>query len=186
MNPRYARLRPELGVDGAISYLRRQTRERVESIYYAYVLDEQQKLAGVVSFRQLMMARGDARVRDVMISELIAVHDDMDQEAVSRKFAEADLMALPVIDVEGRMKGIVTADDIVDVVREEATEDIQKIGGTEALDAPYLQVRLLEMLKKRGGWLVALFLGQTPTATANGPFPAEIHPRARARSGSAP
>jgi magnesium transporter len=174
MNPRYARLRPDMGVDEAISYLRRQTREKVESIYYAYVLDADQKLVGVVSFRQLMMARGDARVRDVMTTEIVAVEDQMDQEAVSRKFAEADLMALPVVDADGRMKGIVTADDIVDVVREEATEDIQKIGGTEALDAPYLQVRLLEMLKKRGGWLVALFLGETLTASANGHFSTEI------------
>ena len=174
MNPRYARLRPDMGVDEAISYLRRQTREKVESIYYAYVLDADQRLVGVVSFRQLMMARGDARVRDVMTTELVAVHDQMDQEAVSRKFAEADLMALPVVDDDGRMKGIVTADDIVDVVREEATEDIQKIGGTEALDAPYLQVRLLEMLKKRGGWLIALFLGETLTASANGHFSTEI------------
>ena len=174
MNPRYARLRPDMSVDEAISYLRRQTRERVESIYYAYVLDEQQKLVGVVSFRQLMMARGASRVRDVMTSEVVAVLDEMDQEAVSRRFAEADLMALPVVDAEGRMKGIVTADDIVDVVREEATEDIQKIGGTEALDAPYLQVRLLGMLKKRGGWLIALFLGETLTASANGHFSTEI------------
>ncbi len=174
MNPRYARLRPDMGVDEAISYLRRQTREKVESIYYAYVLDADQRLVGVVSFRQLMMARGDARVRDVMTNEIVAVHEQMDQEAVSRKFAEADLMALPVVDADGRMKGIVTADDIVDVVREEATEDIQKIGGTEALDAPYLQVRLFEMLKKRGGWLVALFLGETLTASANGHFSTEI------------
>src|SRR5260221_4826976 len=174
MNPRYARLRPDMSVDEAISYLRRQTRERVESIYYAYVLDEQQKLAGVVSFRQLMMARGDARVRDVMISELIAVHDDMDQEAVSRKFAEADLMALPVIDVEGRMKGIVTVDDIVDVIREEATEDIQKIGGTEALDAPYLTITLPRMVQKRVIWLAALFLSEMLTTTAMARFETEI------------
>src|SRR6202008_5179436 len=105
---------------------RRQTRERVESIYYAYVLDELQKLVGTVSFRQLMMARGDARVRDVMTGDVITVLDEMDQEAVSRKFAEADLLSLPVVDSQGRMKGIVTADDIVDVVREEATEDIHK------------------------------------------------------------
>jgi magnesium transporter len=174
MNPRYARLRPDMSVDEAISYLRRQTRERVESIYYAYVLDEQQKLIGAVSFRQLMMARGDARVRDVMVTDLITVLDEMDQEKVSRRFAEADLMALPVIDAEGRMKGIVTADDIVDVVREEATEDIQKLGGTVALDAPYLQVGLVEMLKKRGGWLVALFLGEMLTASAMGHYSAEI------------
>ena len=121
MNPRYARLRPDASVDEAISYLRRQTRERVESIYYAYVLDEQQKLVGVVSFRQLMMARGDARVREVMVTDLLTVQDEMDQEAVARVFATHNLMCIPVLDAEGRMKGIVTADDIVDVVREAAS-----------------------------------------------------------------
>jgi magnesium transporter len=174
MNPRYARLRPDASVDEAISYLRRQTRERVESIYYAYVLDEQQRLIGSVSFRQLMMARGDARVRDVMITDLITVLDDMDQEKVSRLFAEADLMALPVVDSSGRMKGVVTADDIVDVVSQEATEDIQKIGGTAALDAPYLQVGFVDMLRKRGGWLIALFLGEMLTASAMGHYAHEL------------
>lgn len=166
MNPRYARLRPDASVDEAISYLRRQTRERVESIYYAYVLDEEQRLVGTVSFRQLMMARGDARVRDVMVSDVITVHDEMDQEAVSRLFAEADLMALPVVDAQGRMRGIVTADDIVDVVSQEATEDIQKIGGTVALDAPYLQVGFFQMIRKRAGWLIVLFVGGMLTISA--------------------
>lgn len=174
MNPRYARLRSSMSVDEAIGYLRRQTRERVENIYYAYVLDEQQKLVGVVSFRQLMMARGDARVREVMVTELITVQDEMDQEAVARIFAQHNLMCIPVLDPEGRMKGIVTADDIVDVVREEATEDIQKIGGSEALDAPYLQVGLWEMLKKRAGWLMVLFVGGTFTVSAIGHFQGQI------------
>ena len=174
MNPRYARLRPDASVDEAISYLRRQTRERVESIYYAYVLDEQQKLVGVVSFRQLMMARGDARVREVMVTDLLTVQDEMDQEAVARVFATHNLMCIPVLDAEGRMKGIVTADDIVDVVREEATEDIQKIGGTVALDAPYLQVGFIDMLKKRAGWLTALFIGEMFTQSAMGRYENEI------------
>jgi len=170
MNPRYARLRPDMSVDEAISYLRRQTRERIESIYYAYVLDQQAHLLGVVSFRQLMMARGDALVRDVMITDLVSVPEEMDQEAVSRLFATHNFLSLPVVDHEGRMKGIVTADDIVDVVREEATEDIQKIGGTAALDAPYLQVGLLQMLKKRAGWLVILFVGSMLTISAMNHF----------------
>ncbi|MFN0242959.1 MAG: magnesium transporter [Planctomycetota bacterium] len=174
MNPRYARLRPDMRVDEAISYLRRQTRERVESIYYAYVLGEGLHLLGIVSFRQLMMARGDALVRDVMEKELVTVHEEMDQEAVSRLFATANLMAIPVVDAQGRMKGVVTADDIVDVVREEATEDIQKIGGTAALGAPYLQVGFAEMIKARAGWLTALFLGQTLTISAMGHFQSEL------------
>lgn len=175
MNPRYARLRPDMRVDEAISYLRRQTRERVESIYYAYVLGEGLHLLGVVSFRQLMMARGDAFVRDVMEKELVTAHDEMDQEALARLFAQADLMAIPIVDAQGRMQGIVTADDIVDVVREEATEDIQKIGGTAALEAPYLQVGFKEMMKKRAGWLIALFFGEMFTASAMGTFEKEIH-----------
>ncbi|MBL8863158.1 MAG: magnesium transporter [Planctomycetes bacterium] len=166
MNPRYARLRPDMTVDEAIGYLRRQTRERVESIYYAYVLDQESRLQGVVSFRQLMMARGDARVRDVMVSDLVTVPDEMDQEAVGRLFAQHDLLAIPVVDAEGRMQGVVTADDIVDVVREEATEDIQKIGGTSALEAPYLQVGFLQMFRKRAPWLVILFVSGTLTVGA--------------------
>jgi magnesium transporter len=174
MNPRYARLRADMSADEAISYLRRQTRERVESIYYAYVLDPEQRLVGVVSFRQLMMARGHARVRDLMQTDLVRVSEEMDQEAVSRVFAQHDLLAIPVVDADGRMKGIVTADDIVDVVREEATEDIQKIGGTAALDAPYLQVGMGEMLRKRAGWLTLLFVGEMFTASAMGAFEDEI------------
>jgi magnesium transporter len=95
-----------------------------------------------------------------------SVRDDLDQEAVANVMAESKLMAVPVVDAEGRIKGIVTVDDIVDVVQEEATEDIQKIGGTQALDAPYLEVGLLEMVKKRGAWLVVLFVGELLTATA--------------------
>lgn len=174
MNPRYARLRPDMSVDEAISYLRRQTRERVESIYYAYVLDDHQMLAGVVSFRQLMMARGDARVRDVMVTDVVTVHEEMDQEAVSKVFAESDLLSVPVVDSQGRMKGIVTADDIVDVVREEATEDIQKIGGSAALEAPYLQVGFVDMMKKRAGWLTLLFVSEMFTASAMGEFEDDI------------
>ena len=87
------------------------------------------------------------------------VPEDMDQESVSRLFARHDLTAMPVVDATGRMKGIVTVDDIVDVVEEEATEDIQKIGGTEALDAPYLEIGMFEMIRKRAGWLAALFDG---------------------------
>ncbi len=174
MNPRYARLRPDMSVDEAISYLRRQTRENIETIYYAYVIDAQQKLLGVVSFRELFAATADKRVRDVMHSEVQTVPEQMDQEAVSHLFAVHDLLALPVVDSEGRMKGIVTADDIVDVVKEEATEDIQKIGGMQALDSAYLQAGVTEMFRKRVIWLMVLFLGQTLTLTAMSYFQAEI------------
>jgi magnesium transporter len=124
----------------------------------------------VVSLRQLFQAKGYALVSDMMHTDLVTVPEEMDQEAVSRLFAQHDLVALPVLDGSGRMKGIVTVDDIVDVVQEEATEDIQKIGGSEALDAPYLEVGVFEMVKKRAGWLVILFFGEMLTVSALGPY----------------
>jgi magnesium transporter len=174
MNPRFARLRADMTVDEAITYLRRQTHASVEMPYYGYVLDAQQHLLGVVSFRELMAARGDQRVREVMHTDVIAVDEQTDQEAVARLIREKGLMAIPVLDAEKRMKGIVTLDDIVDVVSEEATEDIQKLGGSESLGEPYLVIDLKRMIRKRAGWLSALFLGEMLTATAMGVFEHEI------------
>jgi magnesium transporter len=109
-----------------------------------------------------------------MHTDLVTVREDQDQESVSRLFAQHGLFAIPVVDGEHRMKGIVTVDDIVDVVQEEATEDIQKFGGMEALDAPYFEVAFTRMVKKRAGWLAALFLGEMLTATAMAYFEDEI------------
>jgi magnesium transporter len=174
MNPRYARVRPDITIDEAITYLRRQAAESAESLPYAYVLDHDQKLRGVVSYRELFTAKTGQMVQDVMTTDLVTVPEAMDQEDVSRLFAAHRLLALPVIDAAGHMKGIVTLDDVVDVVREEATEDIQKIGGTVALEAPYLQVSLREMILKRAGWLSVLFLGESLTAVAMGHYESEI------------
>ena len=174
MNPRYARLRPEMSVDEAITYLRRQARERLETIYYVYVLDAEQRLIGVITFRELFSAAPDKTVRDIMHTDVVTAHESMDQEALSRLFAEHDFLAIPVLDDERHVKGIVTVDDIVDVVQEEATEDIQKFGGMEALDAPYLEAGFWSMVRKRAGWLSALFIGEMLTATAMGRFEGEI------------
>jgi magnesium transporter len=174
MNPHFARVRPDMRVDEAISYLRKQAHEQLETIYYVYVLDAQQHLLGVVSFRDLFTSPGEKKVEEIMEAQVIAVPEQLDQEAVSQLFAQHDLIALPVVDAEGCMKGIVTVDDIVDVVQEEATEDIQKIGGMEALDGPYLQIGFTHMVKKRAGWLSALFLGEMLTATAMGYYESEI------------
>jgi magnesium transporter len=174
MSPRFVRVRPDMSVDEAISYLRRQARERVETIYYVYVLDGAQHLLGVVSFRELFAAQPAQTVRDVMHSEPVRVRADLDQESVSQVIADHDLAAVPVVDAEGRMQGIVTVDDIVDVVREEATEDIQKIGGTVALSAPYLHVGLLAMVGKRLPWLTVLFVGQFLTTAAMTYFEGEM------------
>ena len=174
MNPRYARLRPDMTVDEAITYLRRHAAERAATLTYAYVLSPENKLLGVVSYRDLITAKPDQKISEIMRTNLVTVPERMDQEELSRLFATHRFMAFPVVDAEGRMKGIVTLDDIVDVVREEATEDIQKIGGTAALDAPFLRVSALDMIKKRVGWLAILFLGESLTATAMGYFENEI------------
>jgi magnesium transporter len=166
MSPRYARVRAAATVDEAISYLRKQAREQLETLYYAYVIDADQRLVGVVSFRDLFRAPGNKTVADVMSTDLITVTAETDQEEVSHLFAQHDLLAIPVIDELGRMKGIVTVDDIVDVVEEEATEDIQKLGGTAALAEPYLQTSLPTMIVKRGGWLCILFFSEMLTTTA--------------------
>jgi magnesium transporter len=174
MNPRFARVRPDATVDEAITYLRRQARERLGSIYYVYVLDEQQRLRGVVSFRQLFSAATGRRVADIMHRDVLSVREDQDQEEVGNLFAQHGFAAIPVVDAENRVKGIVTLDDIVEVVQEEATEDAQKMGGLEALDAPYLQISFRKMLQKRAGWLAALFVGEMLTATAMSHFEDEM------------
>jgi len=174
MSPRYARLRPQMTVGEAISYLQRQARDRVETIYTAYVLDPEQRLLGVVSFRDLLASDPKRTVAEIMETAVQRVTDEMDREAVSRVFAEHDLNVIPVVDRDGRMKGIVTVDDIVDVVREAATEDAQKFGGVEVLDLPYLQSSRREMIRKRGRWLLILLIGEMLTATALGFFEKEL------------
>jgi magnesium transporter len=175
MSPRFVRARPEMTVDEAVRYVRRQAREReVETIYYVYVLDQEQRLLGVVSFRELLTAPDERVLRDIMRTDVTTVGADVPAEDVAQLVAREDLLAVPVLDAEGRMQGIVTVDDIVDVVQEEATEDMQKLGGMQALDVPYMQTRMLPMLKKRGGWLSVLFLGELLTATAMSRYEHEI------------
>jgi magnesium transporter len=174
MNTRYSRLRADMTVDEAISYLRKDARMREKTVYYVFVVDAEEHLHGVVSFRDLLVAPGEKLVRDVMRADVISAPEDLDQEALSKLFMRHHLLMMPVVDAEGRIKGVVNVNDIVDVVQEEATEDIQKLGGVETLEGPYLQVPLLRMIRKRAGWLAALFLGEMLTATAMGQFEAEI------------
>src|SRR5262247_2705441 len=174
MNTRYCRLRADMTVGEAISYLRRDAQAREKTVYYAYVLDPEERLLGVVTFRDLLVSPGEKLVQDVMRTEVISAPEDLDQEALSKLFMRHHLLMMPIVDAEGRIKGVVNVDDIVHVVQEEATEDIQKIGGVATLEGPYLQVPLRLMIRKRAGWLAALFLGEMLTATAMGQFEAEI------------
>ncbi len=174
MSPRYARLRPDVTVDEAIRYLRQQAGRQLETIYYAYVLDAERRLIGVVSLNELFAAGGDKKVRDVMRTAMVSVRDDADREAVARTLQQHDLLAVPVLDADGRMQGIVTFDDVADVLREETTEDIQKAGAVEVLGAPYLQVGIGAMVRKRVGWLAVLFVSEMLTTSAMARYEDEI------------
>jgi magnesium transporter len=174
MSPRFARVRPDMTRNEALNSLRQLGRDQLETPYYVYVLDRQQRLLGVVSFWELFIAAPETRVGDIMHTDVVSVNEAQDQESVASLIAQHDLLAVPVVDNMGRMQGIVTVDDIVDVVQEEATEDIQKLAGMTAFDLPYLRTSLPAMFKKRAGWLMILFLGEMLTATAMGHYEAEI------------
>ena len=176
MNSRYLRVRPDMTVAEALGYFRRQAQQREgrEIPTYAYILDSQGKLSGQITLTDLIAGEPGANVGELMQTDIITIPEEADQETVARLFAEHGLAAAPVVDATGRMKGVVTADDVVAVVEEEATEDIQKLGGSEALDAPYLKIAFGRMVRKRAGWLSALFLGEMLTATAMAFFEEEI------------
>jgi magnesium transporter len=174
MNSRFIRLRPNMSVDEAISYIRIQAKTQVETVYYSYVLDVDQKLVGVVSFRELFASAPNKKVSEIMHTDTIKIPVDLDQEQIGQIFSKYELMAIPVIDNDNKMVGIVTFDDIAQAVQEEATEDIHKLGAVETLDAPYLQISWTEMIQKRAGWLLVLFVGQMFTASAMGFFEDEI------------
>lgn len=174
MNPRYVRLRPDMTAEEALFYLRRQARESAETIYMAFVLGVQQRLLGVVSLRQIMQAQPQAIISSFMAERVVSVRAHAPQEEVARLFREHDLSVVPVLDDQQVMVGIVTLDDIVDVVREEATEDIQRLAGLESLERPYPQTTFLQMMQKRAGWLTALFFSEMLTATALGYYEEEI------------
>lgn len=175
MSPRYYRLRPEMTADEAIRYIGAQGHHQLETIYYAYVLDSQQTLLGTASFRELLLADKKQLVRDFMNQDIISVPEEMNREEVADVFSKnSGLMAVPVVGDGNKMKGIVTFDDIASVIEQEATEDIQKLGGMEALDAPYFSVSFRQMIVKRAGWLTALFLGEMFTASAMANYESEI------------
>jgi magnesium transporter len=173
MSPRFARVRPESTVEEAISYLRKQS-PGVETIYYAYALDHEQHLLGVISLRELFSAEPGKSIREIMHTDLIAVPEATSQKNVADLVRESRLLAIPVLDNQSRMVGIVTVDDIVDVVEEESARDMQNLGGTAALDGPYLHAPFFELVRKRAGWLMILFVGEMFTATAMSFFENEI------------
>jgi magnesium transporter len=147
-----------------------------ETVYAVYVLDPQdQRLVHVVSLRELMTADRSAGVTDVGDKRKpLTVRPLTDREEVARLISRYNLLAVPVVDDRYHVLGIVTVDDVIDAIVREQTEDVQKFGGMEALDAPYMEIGFARMIQKRAGWLCALFLSEMLTATAMQHFEGEI------------
>jgi magnesium transporter len=172
MNPTVFAM-PESATAGeAVAALQRSA--GLEMVFYLYVVDEERRLVGVTSLRRLLLVSPETELRRLMATDVVRADVDMDQEEAARLVASYNLLAIPVVDHDGRLVGTITVDDIIDVLKDETTEDIQKIGGVEALDEPYLATPFWTLVKKRGRWLVVLFLGEMLTATAMGYFEHEI------------
>lgn len=137
-----------------------------ETIYSIYVTDRNGRLVGVVSLRELLAADPLLRLADIMYEQVVSVTPDVDQEEVARLISRYDILALPVVDDEEKLLGIVTVDDIIDVLVAESTEDVQKMGAVTPLDEPYFVAGFWSLMRKRVVWLIVLFLGELLTATA--------------------
>lgn len=173
MSPHFVRVRSQWTVSYALDHIRRYGTDS-ETMSVLYVIDQSGKLIDELHIRQILLAKPKTRISELMDSRFISLKATDDREVAVEKFKDADLNALPVTDSEGVLIGIVTVDDILDVAEEEATEDIHKIGGSEALDEPYMKIAIPTMVKKRATWLVILFLSEMLTATAMGKFEDEI------------
>jgi len=149
----------------ALDYVRTHGQGR-ETLNVLYVVDEKGRLLDDVRLASLVLAKPDTRVADIHDRQLISIPATADREEIITFFEKYDRVALPVTDSQGVLLGIITVDDVLDVAEEEATEDIQRMGGMEALEAPYLDIGIAGMLRKRIGWLTVLFFGQMFTATA--------------------
>lgn len=160
-------------VERTLQHIRQVERTR-ETVYAIYVLDAfTRRLVGAVSLRRLIAGEPSANIMTLSRTP-ITTSPLIDREDVARLISKHDLLAVPVIDKAGHVLGIVTVDDIIDAIIEENTEDVQKFGGMEATDEPYLQVGLPAMIRKRGGWLCVLFLGEMLTASAMQHFEGEL------------
>jgi len=173
MTPDYVRVKPEWTIAHAMDHIRRYGRD-AETVNVIYVVDEVGALIDDLRIRQFLLADPQQTVESIMDRKVRALAATDDREEAVRQMQHYDRVALPVVDSRGILVGIVTADDVADVAEEEATEDIQKMGGMEALDVPYLDTGFVPLLRKRGGWLSVLFLGEMLTATAMGYFEGEI------------
>ena len=164
MTSDYATLPAEITAAQALDRLRHEAPDR-ETIYYSYVLDDQRRLIGFVSLKDLILAPPQRPISKIMQTDVVSATVDEDRELAAQKLMEYDLIALPVVDAHGGLVGIVTHDDVIDVIVDEATEDVYRLGGMEPLGDSYLRTPFATLLGKRGMWLAILFVGGFLTTT---------------------
>lgn len=173
MTPEYVAVRSYWTLQETLDFLRKTGEDR-ETLNVIYVVDERGYLIDDIKLRQVVLGKPESTIADLMDNSYVSLSATEDREVAVQTFKKYDRVALPVVDSEGKLLGIVTVDDMLDVAEEEATEDIQKMGGMAALDEPYLDVPFFTMIRKRAGWLVVLFLGEMLTTVAMGHFEEEI------------
>ncbi len=162
-------------VDEVFASVRAMARSgRKEATYAIYATTTEGRLHGVLSLRELLAAAPGATIADVARTEVVSVTPATDRQEVARITANYDLIAVPVVSESGHLMGVVTVDDVIDVIVQEQTEDVQKMGGMEALDEPYTSIGFWSMIKKRGVWLCLLFIGELFTASAMQGFEEEL------------
>lgn len=164
MTTEFIVLRPDMTAEMAIKRIRRTGVDK-ETIYTCYVTDSNNRLIGITTVKDLLLAEDDDTVKDMMEENVISVHTLDDQEQVAQLFSNYDFLALPVVDNEQRLVGIVTIDDAIDVIREEATEDFEKMAAVLPSDKPYMKTSVWGIYKKRVPWLLILMLSATFTST---------------------
>jgi len=173
MTPDFIAVKEDWTVQQVLNYVREHGRDS-ETLNFVYVVDDRGKLIDDVRMREFLLRPLTAKVSEIRDQTFGALNVTDSQQDALNVFRKYDRAALPVVDSNGVLVGIVTADDMLDVAEEEATEDIQKFGGMEALDEPYMRIPLWRMVRKRAGWLVILFLGEMLTATAMANYQEEL------------
>lgn len=173
MTPYYIQIRKEWTVKRCLEQIKK-VGKKVETMNHLYVVDEKNRLIDDLTIGNLLLSEEDALVSDITDNHFVAITTTTTKEDAVSYFEKYDRSALPIITEAGVLVGIVTIDDILDQIEQQNTEDIQKFGGLEALDLPYTDTSIWEMVKKRGFWLVILFLSEMLTATAMGYFENEI------------
>ena len=173
MNPDYIEVKDNFTVQDALNKIRKLGRT-IENINFIYIIDDNEKLIDDINLKELLIAAPETRLSELSDKKYIALHVTDDQENATSVFRKNNRAVLPVVDTDGILLGIVTIDDMLRVQSEEDTEDIQKMGGTEALDEPYMNTAFFDLIKKRAPWLIILFIGEMLTASAMAFFEDEI------------